>query len=228
MEIVTLESPRYILDALGSVVSVKPVVRIGRNQVRGLKPATGFMLSKKLLACARHTSIQSPLALVTDVDANGLKNSKHQAQNVDWQRFRKIHALIPDNHRITGESLSPRKFDYDIDFYRLEVPRDGQKLHCRPDHFRSIGDAVFVLGVVFAENRYELMYSEGKVTRVLESNGGPILLLIDADTCVGFSGGPVIHRDTGEAIAVLAGGWETESTVESIAWTITAADKPSS
>ncbi len=218
-------APPCVRDAVPSVVSLLPQRVVGEPvsggfvKVQGLKPATGFHIGNGLIVTAGHTASQSAIALARPVDLKGSFLGKLQCQGIHMTYGNTARVVIKE-YRITGEYLKDTELTYDVGCYRIESGTETCSALKVSSNVPAEGRSIFLIGVVFADNRYHLKYSAGTIAKVLQSTSDPRLILLNAESGPGFSGGPVIDSQTGQVLGVVTGGYEFSPHRYTVAWSL--------
>lgn len=216
MKFVDSDSPERVLRALRSVVSIRPAGSKPTDRSLRSTPATGFYVGEDVIVTARHTAMQSTRARIHDVSPEHVSDFSVEVKRLRSNLFEELS--LPAH----GTDVS-----YDIAYFGLEEqPRDSLmplKIGDRPD----CGEWLMLLGVTHnPKDGYVAKYSAGKLYEVRQFADQPALLLFEAPTQLGASGGPVIRAKTGKVVGVLSGALESNGRKLAMAWALSAEDVP--
>ena len=220
------KAPIEAKNIIQSVVSIKPVSIVpgtydGKGvRVKGLKPATGFIIDKRHVGAALHTIDQSQHAFIRTLDSEGNFSDKYQAKSHEIIYGKQAKVIIRA-YTTSNEHKGDTEIPYDFGCYQTEEEiQDRPSLQIQSEK-PSIGTRVILIGIPFSSDKdYSIEYSIGYIKNIVQSSGQPYLMLIDARTREGYSGGPVVNLDNGKVLGIIMGEYEFPPHLYTVAWSL--------
>lgn len=219
-------TPPSISKALYSVYSVLPGERVPGTgddkgfKIKGLKPATGFLIAENILITARHACEQSPFAFARAVNERTEFIAKYQCKRISDYLPGEALMTINDCSDDTGQGLKSHRIEWDVGAYQLSAETQLEFLR---KHSAAPGASqeVALIGISFKRpNGYRVEYEIGAINKVLRSTGPADFLLVDSPSEEGWSGGPLLDLASGNAIGVISGSYYFPPHNYTTAWTL--------